>query len=67
MSDCYEYVRNYYGVPAYVGMRVRMQDRDGVITSARSDLHYVHVRFDDRKFSVNVHPTDLVYLEKPHE
>lgn len=60
--DCYDYVRGYYGVPAYVGVRVRGEGREGVIVGARSDLHYVHVRFDDQKFSVNVHPADLEYL-----
>jgi hypothetical protein len=63
--DCYEYVRNYYKVPAYVGVRVESKDAKyakGVIVAARSDLHYVHVRFDGVKFAVNVHPSDLKYL-----
>lgn len=24
MPDCYDYVRRYYGVPAYIGARVRI-------------------------------------------
>lgn len=61
-ADCYEYVRNYYGVPAYIGMRVRMNDKEGVLVSARSDLQYVHVRFDGQRFSVNAHPKDVEYI-----
>jgi hypothetical protein len=63
-ADCYEYVRNYYNVPAYVGVRVTSFDREqltGVIVAAKSDLHYVHVRFDGKKHAVNVHPLDLEY------
>jgi hypothetical protein len=62
-GDCYEYVRKTYGVPAYVGVRVRAGEREGVIVSARSDLHYVHVRFDGQKFAVNAHPSDVEYLD----
>ncbi len=64
--DCYDYVRNYYGVPARVGMRIKMGQREGVITRARSDLHYIHVRFDGQKFSSPCHPTDgIEYLAAP--
>jgi hypothetical protein len=62
-KDCYDYVRRTYGVPAYVGVRVRSGQREGVLVRATSDLHYVHIRFNDRKFSVPCHPTDeLEYL-----
>lgn len=61
MADCYEYVRNYYGVPAHVGTRVRMSDgKEGVLTLAKSNLHYVHIRFDGASFSVPAHPTDEI-------
>lgn len=60
-ADCYEYVRNYYKVPAYVGVRVVMGGLPGVIVAAKTDLHYVHVRFDGRKHADNVHPMDLKY------
>lgn len=60
MADCYDYVRKTYGVPAYVGVRVRIGNREGVLVAARSDLHYLHVRLDGQKFSVNAHPTDNV-------
>ena len=62
--DCYDYVRGYYGVPAYIGGKVRCESQTGVIVGARSDLHYVHVRFDGRKFAVNVHPDELEYLDR---
>lgn len=58
--DCYNYVRQTYGVPAYIGVRVRIDKGEGVIVAARSDLHYIHVRFDNRSFSVPCHPTDSV-------
>jgi len=61
--DCYDYVRRTYGVPAYVGVRVRVvPTREGVIVAARSDLHYVHVRMDDSRGPVPYHPRDLSYL-----
>jgi hypothetical protein len=58
--DCYEYVRNYYGVPAFVGGRVKIGQREGVLVRARSDLHYIHVRLDGQKHSVPAHPTSEV-------
>jgi hypothetical protein len=62
-GDCYEYVRNTYGVPAYIGVRVTSDDGKytGVIVAAKSDLHYVHVRVDGRKHADNFHPKDLKY------
>lgn len=59
--DCYDYVRRTYGVPAYVGVKVRLSSGvEGVIVAAKSDLHYIHVRIEGRKFSVPCHPTDNV-------
>lgn len=63
--DCYDYVRRQYGVPAYVGVRVRTKGTvpsEGVLVAARSDLHYIHVWFDGAKFAVNAHPSDVEYL-----
>lgn len=56
--DCYDYVRRYYSVPAYVGVRVKAGGKDGVIVAAKSDLHYVHIRLDGQKHSNPYHPTD---------
>lgn len=61
--DCYEYIRNYYHVPAYVGVRVTTRGRTGVIVPARSMLHYVHILFDDAKHSVVCHPTNELEYE----
>jgi hypothetical protein len=64
-ADCYDYVRSYYHVPAYVGVRVRFKEgalREGVVVGARSNLHYVHVRLDGQKHAVLAHPTDVEYL-----
>jgi hypothetical protein len=61
LPDCYDYVRRTYGVPAYIGVRVRSRgEGDGVIVAARSNLQYIHVRFDARSFSVPCHPTDHI-------
>jgi len=61
-----EYIRKYYKVPAKRLGRVRWTRRDGTalegtITGA---TQYLLVRFDDRNFSVPIHPTEegLVYL-----
>lgn len=61
--DCYDYVRRYYGVPAFIGMRVRRQDRGGVLVKSRGD-QYVYIQFDgDTHVTGPVHPTDgVTYL-----
>lgn len=56
--DCYDYVRRYYGVPAYIGMRVIAGGKPGVIVAAKSDLHYVHIKLDGAKFANPYHPAD---------
>jgi hypothetical protein len=58
--DCYDYVRRTYDVPAYIGTRVTVYGKPGVIVPARSDLHYIHVRFDGQRHSLPAHPTDEV-------
>ena len=61
--DCYDYVRTYYNVPAYVGVRVRLKDREGVLVKSRGD-QYVYALFDgDRRPTGPIHPTDgIEYL-----
>jgi len=63
----FDYVRNYYGVPAKRGGRVKWTDSNGTehygtITSA--DNH-VHVRDDGMKHSQAHHPEGLQYLDAP--
>jgi hypothetical protein len=56
-----EYVREYYGVPACIGRRVRVYaGKEGVITEDRG--HYIGVTLDtDKPGTVNnYHPTDGV-------
>lgn len=61
--DCYDYVRRYYGVPAYIGVRVIAGGKPGVIVAAKSDLHYVHIWIDGDKHSNPHHPTyEIQYL-----
>ena len=61
----FQYIRRYYDVPAKRGMRVAWDNskgtRMGTITSATA---YVHIRFDDSKHSVPLHPKEdgLRYL-----
>lgn len=60
----YSYVRNYYNVPAYVGVRVRVKGKDGTLVKPRRDDQYVYIQFDgDRKACGPWHPTDgIEYL-----
>lgn len=59
----FEYVKEYYGVPAELGRVVYMNNERGVIAADRGN--YIGVNFDrDKAGSIsNVHPTDdnLVY------
>jgi hypothetical protein len=65
--DCYDYVRQYYNVPAYVGVRVTVRGRDGVLVDATHSRHYVHILFDGDHLSAVCHPTDGVeYFVLPH-
>ena len=61
--DSYDYVRRYYGVPAYVGVRVSYLDKQGVIVAPRHGGQYVDIHFDgDKRPSGPYHPTDgIVY------
>lgn len=63
-TDCYAYVRKYYGIPAYVGMRVRVKEREGVLTRRRASDQYVYIRWDgDKHITGPYHPTDgIEYL-----
>ena len=63
MGNC-GYVRDYYGVPASIGRRVKYRDLGGIIAEDRG--HYIGVNFDSDKPGdiSSVHPTDenLEYL-----
>lgn len=59
-----EYVRQYYGVPAEIGRRIRISGKPGVISADRGQ--YIGVTFDsDRPYVIHsAHPTSEVeYLE----
>ncbi|KKL24425.1 hypothetical protein LCGC14_2415450 [marine sediment metagenome] len=60
----YEYVREYYGVPAEIGRRVEYRGRGGIIY--KEGFNYVAINFDDMKpgKTLHIHPTDpsLEYL-----
>jgi hypothetical protein len=59
--DPCQYVRDYYGVPARVGMHVTYCKAPGVITGGTS---HVLVRLAGQRHSAVIHPTDpdLLYL-----
>ena len=53
----FEYVKDYYGVPASLGRRVIVNGRPGIIAADRG--HYIGVNFDSDKPGdiSNCHPT----------
>jgi hypothetical protein len=53
----FEYVRKYYGVPACIGRRVKVDGQPGIIAEDRG--HYIGVNFDSDKpgHIENAHPT----------
>lgn len=60
-----EYIRQYYGVPAYAGVRVKVQHggevREGVILQKGDN--YLRVKIDGEKHPLILHPTDgVTYL-----
>lgn len=60
----FDYVQNFYGVPAELGRRVSVDGRPGVIAADRG--HYIGVNFDDEKPGLirNAHPvSDVEYGE----
>lgn len=58
----FDYIRNYYKVPAEEGRRVRYKGREGVIVDTNG--HYIDIHFDgDKKRIGPFHPTDgIEYL-----
>lgn len=56
----FQYVRNYYNVPAAIGRRVTVSGNPGIIAADRG--HYIGVNFDSDKPGVihNCHPTSEV-------
>ena len=65
-GDCYQYVRNYYKVPAYVGVRVKVKDKSGILVRSTQG-QYVYVLFDgDKRATGPFHPTDgIEYIPNP--
>lgn len=60
----FQYIRDYYGVPAEIGRRVTVYGQPGVIALDRG--HYIGVNFDSDKPGLvkNAHPVDgVVYGE----
>lgn len=62
-DDPYVYVRNYYNVPAYIGVAVAAKSggHNGVIVKPKHPDQYVHVLVDGDKHVRNHHPLELTY------
>ena len=60
--DDMKYIREQYGVPAKIGMKVVAQGRDGTIVGARCE--YIRVKIDGEKNVLLFHPTwEMEYIE----
>lgn len=58
-----EYIRNYYGVPAKIGARIKYGDKEGTITGF-SGAH-IEIELDGEGESRPYHPTwNIKYLEE---
>lgn len=59
----FDYIRDYYGVPARKGAQVIYRGRKGKVTGASNQ--YVMIKLDGEKFSKPYHPRDddLKWLE----
>ena len=62
--DCYDYVRRMYRVSAFIGARVKVDGREGVLVRVRCPDQYLHIRFDgETRVMGPYHPTDgIEYL-----
>jgi hypothetical protein len=58
--DCYDYVRRYYRVPAFIGVKVRVRGRAGILVASKHHDQYLHVQFDGETKADIYHPTDGV-------
>lgn len=60
-----EYIRRFYGVPAEVGRRVRIDGRTGIISEDRDSSYiYVHMDGDPPNMILPYHPRSMVeYLD----
>lgn len=65
MSESCRYVRENYGVPAAIGIRVIVGGKPGIIAADRG--HYIGVNFDHHKpgHISNCHPTADVQYGEP--
>lgn len=66
-EDCYAYVRQYYGVEAFIHRRVRLKEaegRTGVLVRQRAGQgHYLYLKLDGQSsISGPYHPLDVDYL-----
>lgn len=51
----FDYIYRAYGVRYKRGMRVTVDGKPGTVVGVKNC--YIRVKFDDRKFPVNCHPT----------
>ena len=61
----FDYIRDYYGVPARRGEPVKYKGNHGVVTGTSGA--YVKVRLEGQKHSNPYHPTDLEWVNLDDE
>lgn len=57
-----DYIRDYYGVPAKKGGRVKAYGKPGVITGARGP--HLRIKLDGEKYSASYHPTEGIEYQE---
>jgi len=62
-NDCYQLIRHQYGVPAYIGARVRYQGCDGVLVETSGKTLIALVKCDSLPHPVAMDPRELEYVE----
>lgn len=65
LPDCYDYVRRYYGVPAYIGVAVKVKkgttEHEGILVAPKRADQYVHVLVKDATRVDFWHPLEVTY------
>ena len=66
VGDNFDYIRNYYGVPASLGGRVRYNHREPILgTITGTSGPHILIKLDGERFSKPYHPTDgIEYLPR---
>lgn len=60
-----EYIRQFYGVPAFTGARIHYAGQPGAILSAQGAGPYLVVQLDGLPYTIQIHPTWQVAYTSP--